>query len=231
MPLEGTELENQWGQKQKQVTHPPYGNRFSADWRFQLHFDNKNAVVCVRHGQTIWKTEGRTQGQMDSPLTEIGIRQVHELAAKLNSEHFGVILSSSLGRAVQTAEILACKLDVKDLHKSDNLIEQCEGVFEGLTRVQQTERFPECFDSKTGQVISDSIPGVEPVADFIKRITLGLKEVRSFAETANILVVTHTGVLQALTSLILREDFVEVSSKRSFDFCDVLRLDLSQGED
>ena len=68
------------------------------------------SIVCVRHGQTIWKLEGRTQGQMDSALTEIGISQVHELSEKLNSEHFGMILSSSLGRALQTAEILSRQL-------------------------------------------------------------------------------------------------------------------------
>ena len=65
-----------------------------------------NSVVCVRHGETVWKCEGRTQGQLDSPLTGRGISQVHELAEKLDAERFDLVLCSPLGRAVQTAETL-----------------------------------------------------------------------------------------------------------------------------
>ena len=191
---------------------------------------SENAIVCVRHGQTLWKLEGRTQGQLDSPLTEIGISQVQKLAEKLDAEHFGMILSSSLGLALQTAEILSHQLGITDLCKSDNLIERCEGVFQGLTRVQQAERFPECFDSETGHVIPDLIPGAESITEFLDRVTVGLQEIRSFSETTSIVVVTHTGVLQVLSSLVFGEDFVEVSARRSFGFCDVLRFNSSQIE-
>ncbi len=184
----------------------------------------ENAIVCVRHGETIWKRQGRTQGQLDSPLTDTGISQVHELAGKLEFENFGIILSSPLGRAVQTAEILSRHLGLPNLRQSDHLAERCEGAFQGLTRKQQAERFPECIDKESGHVNPDLIPGPESTTDFLDRVTVGLQEIGSFAETRNVLVVTHTGVLQALTSLISGEDFLEVCAKRSFGFCDVLRF-------
>jgi broad specificity phosphatase PhoE len=186
--------------------------------------DSEKAIVCVRHGGTVWKIESRTQGQLDSPLSDIGVLQVHELATKLASESFGIILSSSLGRALQTARILSRQLGVTDVRRSDNLIERCEGVFQGLTRAQQAEGFPECFDSETDQVTSDLIPGVEPETDFLGRVAHGLREIERLAQTTSILVVTHTGVLQAMTSLVSGEEFVEVSATQSFGFCDVLRF-------
>ena len=189
---------------------------------------SEKSVVCVRHGETIWKVEGRTHGQLDAPLTDNGISQVHRLADELVSENFGMILSSSLGRTLQTTEILSQQLGVKDVRQSNNLVERFEGSFQGLTREQQSDQFPECFDNETGNVIPNSIPGVEPTTDFLDRVSVGLREIGSFAETARILVVTHAGVLQAFASLISGEDFVEVSSQRSFGFCDVLRLDSSQ---
>ena len=32
-------------------------------------------VLLIRHGQTSWNIEGRIQGYLDSPLTEIGRAQ------------------------------------------------------------------------------------------------------------------------------------------------------------
>ena len=104
------------------------------------------------------------------------------------------------------------------------------GGISGPHACQTSRTVLECFDTKTGQVIPDSIPDVELTTDFLDRVAVGLQEIGSFAETMSILVVTHIGVLQALASLIFREDFVEVSVNRSFGFCDVLRLNSSQIE-
>lgn len=32
-------------------------------------------IILIRHGETTWNTEGRYQGQEDTPLSERGIRQ------------------------------------------------------------------------------------------------------------------------------------------------------------
>lgn len=41
-------------------------------------------VYLVRHGETEWNVARRIQGQSDSPLTEVGIRQANLVAEKLN---------------------------------------------------------------------------------------------------------------------------------------------------
>ena len=109
-----------------------------------------NSIVCVRHGETLWKRQGRSQGQLDSPLTDVGIGQVHQLARKLERENLAAILSSSLGRAIQTAEILSRQLGISDLRLSDDLIERHEGDFQGLTQQQRAARYLDAFDQDTG---------------------------------------------------------------------------------
>jgi probable phosphoglycerate mutase len=161
-------------------------------------------------------------------LTDVGINQVGELGEQLEAENFGFILTSSLGRAIQTAEVLSRQLSLEIERPSANLAERGEGAFQGLTRAQQIERYPECFDRETGREIPDLIPGVKRTTDFLARVSVGLQEIGSFAKDMSVLVVTHTGVLQALASLIYRENFVEESARRSFRFCDVLRFDSSQ---
>ena len=185
-------------------------------------FDNR--IVCVRHGETVWKCEGRSQGQLDSPLTDVGISQVRRLAEKLERDELAAILSSSLGRTMQTAEILSGQLGISDLRWSDDLIERHEGAFQGLTQQQQAERYPDAFDKDTGMVKPAEIPGAERIEDFLARVARGLKAVRSLAETGGVLVVTHAGVMRAIRSLVFGEDFLE-SRGKSVKFCDILRLE------
>jgi uncharacterized phosphatase len=189
-----------------------------------------NSVVCVRHGETVWKCEGRTQGQLDSPLTGRGISQVHELAEKLDAERFDLVLCSPLGRAVQTAEILCHRWRMLHWRQSDYWQERYEGAFEGLTRQEQIERFPECFDRVSGCLDPELIPDTEPAADFLARVRTGLQEIGACGANKKILIVTHTGVLQALTSLVFGEDFGACAQRR-FGFCEELRFDWSKPVD
>ena len=62
------------------------------------------------HGETEWNRDRRFQGQLDSPLTEHGVEQAHRMGVTLR-ELIGdatgyVIVSSPLGRARRTAEII-----------------------------------------------------------------------------------------------------------------------------
>ncbi len=64
-------------------------------------------VYLVRHGETLWNAARRIQGQSDSPLTEIGIRQAHLVAQRVRNQGITHIISSDLGRTQQTAKIIA----------------------------------------------------------------------------------------------------------------------------
>ena len=67
-------------------------------------------LILVRHGESEWNRAGRIQGQVNSPLTDLGINQ-----AKAIRDHLSGILlnqeleiyTSPLDRALQTAEIIA----------------------------------------------------------------------------------------------------------------------------
>ena len=193
-----------------------------------MHTNDESVVPFVRHGETTWKVEGRTQGQLDSPLTKKEISQARDLASQLRTEKLGVIISSPLGRAHQTASILAKELGVTDVRKFEHFSERSEGVFQGLTRAEQTERYSDCFAEETGRVITDLVPGVEPAIDFLRRVKIGAEEIGSISATTSIVVVTHAGVLQALVSLVTGEDLREVEVRLSFGFCEVVRFRSSE---
>lgn len=69
-------------------------------------------IYLLRHGETVWNTAGRYQGQKDSSLTRRGIEQADQLGRRLAREIAGreedfEIHVSPLGRAKETAVRIA----------------------------------------------------------------------------------------------------------------------------
>jgi probable phosphoglycerate mutase len=63
-------------------------------------------LYITRHGQTEWNVQGRLQGHLDSPLTELGVIQAEQLADSLVNVEFDVIYSSPSLRTVRTADMI-----------------------------------------------------------------------------------------------------------------------------
>ena len=88
-------------------------------------------LLLVRHGQSEWNAAGLLQGQSAHPaLTELGHAQASSAARELAAARPGMLLSSDLARAVQTAEHCARATGLR-LQTSAALREQSYGVLEG----------------------------------------------------------------------------------------------------
>jgi broad specificity phosphatase PhoE len=64
-------------------------------------------LYLIRHGRTDWNDEKRIMGVGAVPLNEEGRRTVRELAAALDKDSIRTIYTSTVARALETAEILA----------------------------------------------------------------------------------------------------------------------------
>lgn len=63
-------------------------------------------LVLIRHAESAWNREGRLQGVADSEITEAGAEQASRLASLLPGLGIEQAVSSTLGRARTTAELL-----------------------------------------------------------------------------------------------------------------------------
>ena len=71
-------------------------------------------LILVRHGESEWNRAGRIQGQVNSPLTDLGINQAKAIRDYLSGILINQeleIYTSPLDRALQTAEIIAQGID------------------------------------------------------------------------------------------------------------------------
>lgn len=96
-------------------------------------------VYVVRHGETEWARLGRHTGRTDVPLTALGRTQAAALGKQLAGHRFGLVLTSPLARAVDTA-ILA---GYPDAIRDPDLEEWDYGAFEGRRTDQIRTEIPD----------------------------------------------------------------------------------------
>ncbi len=123
-------------------------------------------IYLVRHGQTEFNRERRIQGHVDSPLTELGVRQakaVGRLLRDLIRDPDGWrIVSSPLGRARATAEIVAGKLGGLPIELDERIKEMSWGAHDGRLRAELEAENPDtfartnwAFDASAGETYDD----------------------------------------------------------------------------
>ena len=96
-------------------------------------------IVLVRHGPTEWSVSGRHTGVTDLALTPDGREIAALLRDRLSRYELGIVLSSPMRRARETAELAG--LDDRAELEPD-LREYDYGDYEGLTTDEIRERRP-----------------------------------------------------------------------------------------
>jgi probable phosphoglycerate mutase len=163
--------------------------------------------VVIRHGETEWNVANRVQGHGDSRLTAAGRAQAQSLALRLAGEHFDLLVSSDLGRALETAQPLA-EASGHAIRRDARLRERSFGDGEGLSYEEIGKRYPGAFpkvgtasasESSEADIDPDyAIPGGESRRQFHERVAGAFESMAAEHPEARIVVVTHGGVLGAL---------------------------------
>jgi broad specificity phosphatase PhoE len=165
-------------------------------------------LLLIRHGQSVANTEGRLQGQFDSPLTELGRDQARALARRLAREDWSLsaIYASDLSRAAETAEILAATLSVP-LAFDKRLREYDVGVLTGMIWAEIESLHPDIWQALHQSQGWEHIPGEEGTETFRIRLAAVLSDIQSGHEDGeNVALVSHGGSLGMLLIHLLGMD-------------------------
>jgi len=154
-------------------------------------------IYALRHGQTDLNASKRIQGcGYDPPLNAVGRRQAKSAARLLESKGIGVICSSPLKRARETAEIVAkrLKFDKTQIIKCERLRERDFGDYEGLPF--------EAVDLSALRRYTDNAatPGGETIRDVAARVWSFLDEALNSdnLKGKTPLFVAHAHILRAM---------------------------------
>jgi broad specificity phosphatase PhoE len=166
-------------------------------------------IFLARHGETSWNREGRWQGHTDIALNEVGRAQARKLVEALRGAGVVRVHSSDLARARETAEILATGLGAGAVLVDPGLRERGFGCFEGLTREECEQRFPDEWARYRSEGRVSSPPGGEPQDAVVARMRAALD--RAAAALAAdpdghaAVLVSHGGAMRALVSSLTGE--------------------------
>jgi broad specificity phosphatase PhoE len=155
------------------------------------------AFVLIRHAESIWNAEERWQGQADPPLSERGVAQAEAIAHALPQQRADALLCSDLRRARQTAEIVGRALGLEP-QPDPRLRELDVGRWAGLTRREIEALDPELLKRFENEAPEVRAGGGESRAEIRARVRRTFRELAQAHPGAQLIVVTHLGVVRAL---------------------------------
>jgi uncharacterized phosphatase len=148
-------------------------------------------IGLFRHGQTDWNIDFLLQGVTDIPMNATGIEQVRNAARALDKDDWDIIFTSPLGRARETAAIIAEQLGFDEVLENDLLIERSFGEAEGLAYEQWKSKY----------LTLDEIPGGESRTHLYKRSSNLLEAFIDTHPGKRILAVSHGALIRTVLSI------------------------------
>lgn len=112
-----------------------------------VHQPTERTLILLRHGESTANAQGLFTGVLDAPLTPRGIVEARRAAEQIARArlHPGVVLTSELRRATQTAWIVADRLargrETPQVRRDWRLNERSYGALTGMSKAQVLHRF------------------------------------------------------------------------------------------
>ena len=163
---------------------------------------NNTVLILIRHGETLWNTELRMQGSLDSDLTPKGELQIKALGEWMKEVPFDYLYCSDSGRARKTAEAIS-KYTGHKLNFDKRLREKNLGIFEGLTSEEAREQYPETFQLFKNAGANYVIDQGESTQQLLERSLEAIEEIRIRHPQKVTVLVTHGGVVRVLMKHVL----------------------------
>jgi probable phosphoglycerate mutase len=145
------------------------------------------AFWYLRHGQTDWNAQNLAQGTTEIPLNETGLAQARTAAPLLVNRGITTIISSPIGRARMTSDIVADALGL-DVEIEPDLREVNFGEMEGKPMLAQW--FTDWIEGRSTPAGAESFVGLR------KRAAAAVN--RALDHQAPVLIVAHGALFRAL---------------------------------
>jgi probable phosphoglycerate mutase len=154
-------------------------------------------LYLIRHGQTTWNVQKRTQGRLDSPLTDAGKAQADTTGQLLKRiAQVDAIIASPSGRARATAEIVNGYLRAP-LSFDAVLMERDWGEWTGLTIDEIESKYRVSWKARERDSVGHRPPGGENFEDMISRVQSFLDSLFEL-NIRQIALVTHSALSRAI---------------------------------
>ena len=134
-------------------------------------------IILVRHGHVDWLAPERFRGRAELPLSSLGRRQAQAVAGYIAASWKPeAVYTSPLGRCRETGAAVAAHLRLEP-QPIEGLADIDYGEWQGLTRQQAKERWPDETELWFRAPHFAVIPGGETLAAVLSRATEALWDI------------------------------------------------------
>ena len=164
-------------------------------------------ILLTRHGHTVRSEPEQYLGQhVEAPLSERGRHDAQALATRLAPVAIDRIITSPLGRSMETAEILAAGRTT-EVERDSRLAELDYGAWEGLTIDEIERRFPGEYELYDYNPAIHKVGGGENGQQVAARLATLVDDLLAWWEAAGAdrtcLLVGHSSVNRVFLALVL----------------------------
>jgi len=185
-------------------------------------------LYITRHGQTEWNLEGRLQGHKDSSLTETGKEHARMLKNRLEDVKIDVVYSSSSGRALQTANILAG--DTHTIHPLDDLREMSFGKWEGALHKDFELEDPDLYHALFNDASAYKPADSECIESLQNRAVKAVQTIVDKHAGQNVLIVSHGITVKSILAHMEGLSFKDFWKGPFVQGCSLSVIDGSKGK-
>ena len=152
-------------------------------------------LFLARHGETVWHAEHRYAGIAEVELTEDGYRQAEALALWSADARLDAVYSSTLSRAMLTAEPSA-RAAGEIVETDPDLREVAFGIGEGRTLDELRPDHADAVDAFVARPAEAVLPGGERGLDGITRYLRAFDRIEAAFPEGRVLVSCHGTALR-----------------------------------
>lgn len=177
--------------------------------------------LVVRHAEAAYPDPDPVGGP-DLGLTANGRALAQRLAEQLAGERVAAVFTSTMGRAAETAQILADQLG--------QAAEELPGVQEygvgDLVGTEDQAAVDAVFESWVAGDLAAAYPNGESGADLVARFGAALEELADSYRGETVVVVSHGGVMSVAIPRLTGRAISELLAARWLPHCGIARVDV-----
>ncbi len=185
-------------------------------------------IWLIRHGEAEGNLYRRIHGWYDGALTEMGFRQLPYLTERFRDIRLDAVYSSDLRRAMATARAVADPRGLL-LRVREDLREVAMGEWEDRTWGWVEKFRPEEYARLNRDPWTWSVPGCEPGAVTVERMTRALLAIAGKHPGGEVAVVSHGSAIRLLLASLLGHTGADIAKVPYCDNTAVARIAAEDG--
>lgn len=163
-------------------------------------------VLLIRHGATVLSAEDRFAGSTDVELSDEGRTQATRLGARLSNDDLRAVYASPMKRTRETAALIAGERADLQPNVDPGLREIDHGRWEGLTRKEVEQRFPDEYATWEADPFGFAPEGGEAGVAVMARALPVIRAIVVAHPGQTVAVVSHKATIRLILSSLLGID-------------------------